>query len=91
MTRIALRVLVTGRVQGVAFRWHTKEEADALGVAGSVRNLDDGRVEVVVEGPEDDVEVLCSWLEDGPPAASVSGLDCEPVRPTGGRGFEILR
>ena len=72
---IAARVLVTGRVQGVAFRWHTHEEALALGVAGWVRNLADGRVETLFDGPEPAVEAFLAWLRRGPPAAHVRGIE----------------
>lgn len=88
---IAARVLVAGRVQGVAFRWHTRAEAAARGLAGWVRNLDDGRVEVHVEGPPAGVQELCAWLASGPPAARVTSVERAPAAPTGRVGFAILR
>jgi acylphosphatase len=64
-------VLVSGRVQGVGFRLACVNEAVRLGLAGYVRNLEDGRVEVVVRGEPDQVAALLAWCRVGPPAASV--------------------
>ncbi len=91
MARVARRVLVSGRVQGVAFRWFAKERADALGVAGWVRNLHDGRVETWVEGEEAAVQEMLAWLRRGPPAAHVEGLDAGEREPEGLASFEIRR
>ncbi len=68
------RVVVTGRVQGVAFRAATADEAARLGVRGWVRNLPDGRVEAVVEGECAQVERLVAWCRRGPPLARVDEL-----------------
>ncbi len=68
------RFLVSGRVQGVFYRASTREQAQRLGLSGSARNLPDGRVEVVVEGAEDAVNVLEAWLRQGPPAARVDAV-----------------
>ncbi len=89
MTRIARRALVHGRVQGVAFRHHTKVRARELGLVGWVRNLADGDVEVWLEGDEPPVRELSRWLETGPPAASVSGVDLETVAPAGFARFSV--
>jgi acylphosphatase len=79
--------VVSGHVQGVGYRWFVRELAIGAGLAGSATNLPDGRVEVVVEGPEDDVEALVAAL-DGPRApGSVSRLDRRPARPQGDSGF----
>lgn len=85
----AQRVLVDGRVQGVGFRWHTRLEARSLGLSGWVRNLDDGRVEVHVEGQRAAVAVLLEWMAAGPSGAAVESLDTEESTPTGSRYFEI--
>lgn len=71
----AARFLVSGRVQGVAFRAHTQREALALGLRGWARNLADGRVEVVAEGDGAAVEALARWLAHGPPLARVDGVE----------------
>ncbi|UOY01506.1 acylphosphatase [Blastococcus sp. PRF04-17] len=86
MNRRAVAV-VSGHVQGVGYRWFVRELATAAGLSGSATNLPDGRVEVVVEGPADDVEALLDAL-DGPRApGAVRRVDrrLEPVQ--GMRGF----
>jgi acylphosphatase len=66
--------VVSGHVQGVGYRWFVREQARAAGLAGSARNLPDGRVEVVLEGPEDDVRAVLLEL-DGPGApGAVTGV-----------------
>ncbi|HSA55982.1 MAG TPA: acylphosphatase [Gemmatimonadaceae bacterium] len=62
---------VTGRVQGVGFRWFVRERARALELAGWVRNRDDGKLEVAAMGSEDALSVLISAVQDGPPGAAV--------------------
>lgn len=66
---------VHGRVQGVSFRWYTREQADRLGLVGWIRNQADGTVRLEVQGPADAVEALLEWVGHGPPAAHVSGVD----------------
>ena len=72
MSNIRIHLIIEGRVQGVWFRDSTRREAVSLGVFGWVRNRPDGTVEVVAEGPEDQVGKLITWCNHGPPAASVS-------------------
>ena len=69
------RFLVSGHVQGVAYRTWTVDQAERLGVSGWARNLSDGRVEVVACGNRDAVEALRSALSEGPPAARVVAVD----------------
>ncbi len=66
-----VRLIIRGRVQGVWFRDSTRRQAARLGVTGWVRNLPDGSVEVVAEGPADKVDKLVQWCHEGPPAARV--------------------
>ena len=87
--RLSVHCLVSGRVQGVFFRAATREQALTLGVAGWVRNLDDGRVEVYAHGPSAAVEALCAWLRRGPPMAEVSSLERFPAADEGLSGFEV--
>jgi acylphosphatase len=87
MTR-AVEVRVTGRVQGVSFRWSAVREADRLGLAGWVRNERDGSVAAHVEGPDDAVEELVAWFGHGPRAARVDDLQLREVPPTGASSFE---
>ena len=70
-----VHVFVTGRVQGVGFRAYTQHHAATLGLVGFVRNLDDGRVEAVVEGPAAKVGELLKLIASGPRAARVEKLD----------------
>ena len=76
---IARRCIVSGRVQGVFYRASTRQRAQALGVTGHARNLADGRVEVLACGAPDAVAALCAWLQQGPPAASVTAVEVEEV------------
>ncbi|MDP9388009.1 MAG: acylphosphatase [Actinomycetota bacterium] len=83
------RVVVEGRVQGVFFRDSCRRQAAGEGVAGWARNLDDGRVEVVAEGPPDAVERLVAWCHAGPPRASVTRTEVAVEEPEGLRGFVV--
>ena len=67
-------VWVTGRVQGVFFRAHTRDEARKLGLRGWVRNLPDGRVEAVFQGDPTAIEDAVRWCRTGPPFASVTDV-----------------
>jgi acylphosphatase len=75
------RVFVSGQVQGVFFRYTCAHEARAAGLRGSVRNLLDGRVEAVFQGPKPAVERLIDWCRTGPPAARVAEVEVswEPI------------
>ncbi len=79
MNRIALHVWVSGRVQGVWFRQSTKEQAEANGVCGWVRNLPDGRVEALLVGDANGVHLVEAWLNQGPPLATVAEVVAEEV------------
>jgi acylphosphatase len=70
-----LRLLVHGRVQGVFFRQSAAEEAHELGLTGWVRNLPNGDVEIVAEGPRRELRILAAWAHHGPRLAHVSGVD----------------
>ena len=85
---IARRVVVHGRVQGVFFREATRRRAYRAGVAGWVRNNDDGTVEAWFEGEPDDVDVMVHFAGIGPSGAYVENVDVEDVEPQGLRGFE---
>ena len=91
MKDIAVRVTVAGRVQGVWFRGWTRQEAVALGLRGSVRNEVDGRVTVVLAGPEARVMEMIAELHRGPPAARVRDVSWEEVEGDVGAGFEEVR
>ena len=72
-----LSAIITGRVQGVSFRYYTQAYATQLGLAGWVKNLPDGSVAVWAEGPRADLEKLHQWLQHGPPAARVHQVQVE--------------
>lgn len=84
-------VYISGWVQGVFFRWSTKELANRLGLNGWVRNLADGRVEAVFEGDEIGVEQIIRWCRTGPPGASVSKIEVDWEHPRDEfKGFRIV-
>jgi acylphosphatase len=92
MAMIHVHLLIQGEVQGVFYRGSAREEADRLGVAGWVRNLDSGDVEAEVEGPQALVEEFVRWCRRGPPAAMVTGVKVTALEHRGEfRGFGILR
>ena len=78
-----LRMIVSGRVQGVGFRFMARDEAQGLGLKGWVRNCPSGEVEMVAEGREDVLKVLAAWAHLGPPAAHVSRVHEEWSEYTG--------
>ena len=90
----SLHCFVTGRVQGVWFRQSTAEQARMRGVAGWVRNLDDGRVEAVLQGSVESVEAVLAWIRaGGPPEAEVTGVEIRDgaADPKLGEDFEVRR
>ena len=84
------RVRVSGQVQGVFFRDSTRQKAEELGLAGWVRNVPDGQVEALFEGPSENVEAMVRWCEEGPQHASVGNVDTN-FESAGGdlKGFEV--
>jgi acylphosphatase len=83
------RYLVSGRVQGVGYRYFVLQTAESLGVSGFARNLSDGRVEVVAEAADDVLAAFEEKLRQGPSFSSVSDLDRAAIEPRGDRGFHI--
>ena len=86
---VRYRVLISGRVQGVFFRDTCQRLAEQNGVAGWVRNLPDGRVEAVFEGPEQNVRRLVDWARTGPRLAVVDNVAVQPEPPEGLAAFRI--
>jgi acylphosphatase len=84
------RLAIHGQVQGVGFRYSAQRRAGLLGLAGWVRNSEDGSVEAVVQGDEGAVQEFVRWARNGPSSAVVDRVDLEdePVQTGGGR-FEI--
>lgn len=88
----ALRAVVRGMVHGVGFRYFVQRRALSLGLRGTVRNRDDGSVEVYAEGPRGALERLLDALREGPPSASVERVEQERAAATGTvSGFRIVR
>jgi DNA ligase D-like protein (predicted 3'-phosphoesterase) len=85
----AIRVVIAGTVQGVAFREATRRRAGELGLTGWVRNADDGTVAVHAEGPPAVIDTLISFLGEGPPGALVAEVSVEDVRVEGHEQFAI--
>jgi acylphosphatase len=89
--RVRAHVFVSGRVQGVTFRATTRRRAREAGVDGWVRNLADGRVEAVFEGPRSAVESMVEFCGEGPPAARVEDVAVEYGGPEDETGFVVRR
>lgn len=82
-------MFVSGRVQGVGFRFETARRGRDKMLGGWVRNLPDGRVEAVFEGPRWLVEGMVEWVRHGPPGASVTGVEVTWGDPAGESGFRV--
>jgi acylphosphatase len=87
--RIARRYLISGRVQGVGFRFFTEAAASREGIEGWVRNLADGRVEIRAEGDAESVDRFDRAVRHGPPGARVERVETFEDVPGGGAGFSV--
>ena len=86
----ARRFIIRGRVQGVGFRWFVEREADILQVAGWVRNIHDGSVEVLAIGTREQLAGLRSRLQEGPRAARVDNVEESEAEPVAGlNSFQV--
>ena len=74
MERIARQLIITGRVQGVGFRFYMQRKAGELCVTGWVRNRRDGNVEAIIQGASEAVEAMIAWARRGPPSAVVADV-----------------
>jgi acylphosphatase len=86
----SVRLYVSGTVQGVFFRIFVKENAEKLNVKGFVRNLEDGRVEVFLEGDSDDVNKMIQLCQQGPKHSQIKKVDMKPERFQDFKTFKIL-
>lgn len=85
-----VQVFYEGRVQGVGFRYSARRVAAGFDIAGYVRNLPDGRVELLASGEDDEVEAFLQALRDSELAGHIAAEQGAPIeRPPGLRGFEI--
>lgn len=90
MPQKRVHVIVEGRVQGVFFRAHTRDEAKKLVLCGWVRNRADGSVEALVEGDETEVNLMLNWFKIGSPGSRVERVRITEEEPVGdNRNFEI--
>ncbi len=85
-----VRVYIHGTVQGVFFRGFIKENAERYNVKGFVRNLEDGRIEVFLEGNVDDVNKMIKLCEKGPRHSQIKKIDIKPERFQDLKSFKIL-
>jgi acylphosphatase len=88
---VRAHVFISGRVQGVGYRYSTVDTASQLGLTGWVRNLPDSRVEAVFEGAREVVDEMVRWCHSGPPAAVVQEVVLEYEKPEGLQRFEVRR
>ncbi len=92
---VVARIFVTGRVQGVGFRFFAVETAEEFGITGWVKNLSDGRVEVEAQGVKESVEAMIERMRQGSLGASVTDVDVtwlpDKIRTHNSRNFQIVR
>jgi len=86
-----VKIFISGSVQGVFFRKFIEEKAQKLMLKGFVRNLDDGRVEVVVEGNDSFVDGMIDLCKQGPPQAQISGVETQELKHHGFENFKVLK
>jgi len=84
-----VHVRIRGRVQGVFFRAEARARAESLGIAGWIRNAEDGSVEAAFEGDEERVQSMVEWCRRGPAGALVDDVEVESEEPTGETGFRV--
>ena len=86
-----LSITITGKVQGVFYRQSTKEKAIELGLKGQVKNLPDGKVQIIVTGTREQLDALSVWCKKGPPRALVSGVEITELPLKEFDNFTIVR
>lgn len=91
MTKNACHIIVEGRVQGVGFRYYTKEKANQLSLKGWVQNLTDGSVEIHAQGESENLNAFIEWCHSGPSSANVKKLDYRESKLEAFSSFEIRR
>lgn len=85
-----VHIFVSGRVQGVSFRYYTAQKAEELGLKGWVRNTEDGELEAVFEGKQDKIKEIISWMRKGPPSAKIDNINIKEEQNRGEfSNFEI--
>ncbi|MCT7950412.1 acylphosphatase [Ancylothrix sp. C2] len=89
--KIRTHLIISGKVQGVGYRYYTAQQAKQLGITGWVKNLPDGRVEAIFEGNKQAITDMINWCHQGPPAAEVTEVTINHEKPQGCNQFEINR
>lgn len=82
---------IYGRVQGVGFRYFTWREAEKLGICGTVRNRQDGSVEVIAQGTDEQMAKFTQWLQQGPKTAKVERVIAAPYHAIESSCFSVIR
>ena len=80
MTESFYRLLISGKVQGVFFRDYTQRQAESLGLTGWVKNLADGRVKTVIQGPKEKIKLMIDWCWQGPPLSRVENIEVKEIK-----------
>jgi len=86
----SVRLYITGSVQGVFFRLFVKQNAEKIGVNGFVRNLEDGRIEIFLEGDSDKVNQMTEICKKGPKHSQIRNVEIKPETFQGFRNFKVL-
>ncbi len=88
---MTVHLIITGKVQGVFFRASTKEQADAIGIKGWVKNTRDGNVEIMASGDKKIIDQFISWCRKGPKAAIVADVKISEREDSQFSGFSIIK
>lgn len=91
MEKVALKIKVSGKVQGVFYRKSTVEKAKRLSLCGWVKNNADGSVEILAEGDKQAIDMIINWCKTGPKNALVSNVEIHKVSIHGYSDFRIVR
>lgn len=87
--KIRYKIVITGRVQGVGFRWNAVREAGSRGITGLVKNMTDGRVYIEAEGYREQLDDYIAWCRRGPVFSSVENVEIEASSPMNYKSFNI--
>jgi Acylphosphatases len=87
--RLLYKIHVTGRVQGVGFRWNAANEARSLGITGYIKNLSDGSVYIEAEGSGENLKVFVEWCKKGPGHSLVEFVNADSFPPVNYTDFKI--
>ena len=74
------KIVISGEVQGINFRFFTKKKADELGIKGYIKNLENGNVEAIFQGDEDSIKKIINWCKKGPSSAKVDSIEINQIK-----------